>query len=101
PSIVTFMLSPAASYTTVLLWGIPAASFDFASFNFQVPNCASSAKHTAAASKHSTNVNAHVLVFMLPPVRSNCLLIYRANSSALWWIVQQQASCGTIPTAQV
>ena len=60
PSIVTFMLSPAASYTTVLLWGIPAASFDLDSFNFQVPNCTSVlAKHTAAAAKRNASVIAH------------------------------------------
>src|SRR6266536_3446858 len=53
---------------------MPAASFDLASFNFQVPNCASVlAKHTAAAANRNAIVIAHVFVFILPPMRTNCL----------------------------
>src|SRR5436190_17404775 len=86
---VTFMPSPAASYTTVLLWGKPAASVDLLSFNFQVPICTSSARQTAPANSRSTNVNAHVLVFMLPPVRTKlCRSFTAANHSAGKGIVQ-------------
>src|SRR5207237_9906896 len=78
PSMVTFTLSPAASYTTVWFFGIPAGSFDFDSFSFQVPICTSvPAKHTAAAANRNASVIAHVFVFILPPRRSNCLGDYR------------------------
>jgi hypothetical protein len=51
----------------VLFFGIPAASFDLASFSFHVPICASLAKHTAPARKHSTRVNTLVFALISPP----------------------------------
>src|SRR5437764_12317145 len=62
---VTFTWSPAASYATVVFFPSPGVSFDFASFNFHVPICGSSAaKHAAPAKKQSARVNPIVFIFM-------------------------------------
>jgi hypothetical protein len=55
-----------------VFFGAPAAIFDLASFNFQVPICVSLAKHTAAATKHIAIDNRIVFVFMFPPSKTNC-----------------------------
>ena len=53
---------------TVEFFAAPGAGFDFASFSFHVPMKAeSSAKHTAAATKHTKKVRTNVLVFIFPP----------------------------------
>ena len=49
----------------MLFFGIPGASFDFASFSFQVPICGL-AKQTVPAAKHIARVSNDVLVFMWP-----------------------------------
>src|SRR5438477_12989560 len=65
---VTFTWSSAASYTTVVFFPSPGISFDFASFNFHVPICGSSAaKHAAPAKKQSATVNPVVFLFMPSP----------------------------------
>jgi hypothetical protein len=71
----------------VLFFGIPAASFDLASFSIQMPICASLAKHTPAT-KHNARVNTLVFTFMSPPLPKIVGLVYRANSSAGRHILQ-------------
>src|SRR5437667_5024807 len=83
PSTVIFTLSPAASYTTVLFFGAFGAIFDLASFSFQVPVNASSAKHTAAATKHSTRVNTIIFVFMSSPDTGHSSAASRIQQLAL------------------
>src|SRR5256885_1223622 len=64
---------------------MPAAIFDLASFSFQVPNCASVlAKHTEAAANRNVTVTAHVFVFILPPMRTNCLADLPPRIIVLW-----------------
>src|SRR5579864_4125621 len=72
----------------VLFFGIPTASFDLASFSFQVPICASLAKHTAPARKHSARANTLVLAFMSPPMQTTLGVVYGATSSAGTRILQ-------------
>src|SRR5437667_12796127 len=90
PSTVIFTLSPAASYTTVLFFGAFGAIFDLASFSFQVPVNASSAKHTATATKHSAIVNTIVFAFMSPPLRTKLWAVLREDCSCC---VEDSATC--------
>src|ERR1039458_7365575 len=53
---------------TVLFFGAPGASFDLASFSFQVPIRVFWAKHTPMPIKHRAKVSTIVLAFMSPPV---------------------------------
>src|SRR5271166_53295 len=58
------MLSPAASYTTLLFFPAVGGILDLASFSFQVPIFGLAAKPAATATKHRASVNTIVLVFM-------------------------------------
>src|SRR5207245_9240153 len=65
PSTITFTLSPAASYTTVVFFGAPAPILDLASSSFQVPIFTSSAAtHTAAAATSTAKLNKPARAFI-------------------------------------
>ena len=63
----TGALSPAASYTTMVLFGAPGLNVDLDSSSFHEPRFALAARHTTAPAKHSTRETAMVLAFILPP----------------------------------
>src|SRR5579859_7299214 len=70
------MLSPAASYTTVVFFMNPGGIVDLASLSFHVPRFGSWAKHTPTPTKHSARVSIRiVLAFM----SFSCLLNFRSR----------------------
>jgi hypothetical protein len=68
PSTVIFTLSPAASYTTVLILVAPGLNFDLASLSFQVPMFRSAAIHRAKPARNTTREARIVFVFMSLPL---------------------------------
>jgi hypothetical protein len=64
PSTVTFTLSLAASYTTVMFFGAFGVIFDLDSFSFQVPILGLLAKLAGTATKHKARANTIVFVLM-------------------------------------
>src|SRR4030095_1223409 len=66
PSTVTFTPSLVVSYVTVVNFGAPPGTFDFAPFNFHIPSCGSAAKHTAPT-RHTRTVSRIVLAFIHTP----------------------------------
>lgn len=65
PSVVILMVSPWASYTTVVFLGAPAEILDFASLSFQVPIWGDWASAVAAPAKQSARVRARAFVVMV------------------------------------
>ena len=64
---------------TVVFFGMPATSFDFASFSFQVPICGL-AKHTAAATKHNARLIPSVLFLKPPPLNNTLFMSFDSTS---------------------
>jgi hypothetical protein len=64
PSTVTFTLSLAASYATVMFFVAFGVIFDLDSFSFQVPILGLLAKLAGTATKHKARANTIVFVLM-------------------------------------